>query len=74
MNNLIGSLCKHAQSMNLGVGVIIYEFIPPFEKNKLHQSQRHKKAYKVHWLMHPDLDVPPILAEHLTAMDGTLLG
>lgn len=73
MNNLIGSLCKHAQSMNLGVGVILYEYVPPFDKST-HQSQRFKKSYKVHWLMHPDLDVPPILAEHLTAMDGTLLG
>ena len=74
MNTAIGSLCKHAQSIELGIGVILYEYTPPFKKNKLHSSQRYKTSYKVYWFSHPNLDVPPILAEHLTAMDGTLLG
>ncbi len=73
MDSLIGSLCKHAQSFELGVGVIMYEYVPPFDK-RTDRSQRFKKSYKVHWLRHPDLDVPPILAEHLTTMSGELLG
>ena len=73
MDKMIGSLCRHMQSYELGVGVIMYEFIPPFDK-KTHPSQRFKKAYKVHWLQHPRLDVPPILAEHLVSIDGVALG
>ena len=69
MNKLIGTLCRHAQTYDLGVGVILYEFIPPFDE-KTHQSQRYKTAYKVHWLQHPNLDVPPILAEHLMNLKG----
>ena len=72
MNKLIGSLCRHAQTYDLGVGVILYEYVPPFE-DKTHETQRHKKAYKVHWLQHPNLDVPPILAEHLMNLDGECL-
>ncbi len=73
MNRIIGSLCRHMQSHALGVGVIMYEYTPPFDE-KTHPSQRLKKAYKVHWLQHPRLDVPPILAEHLMNMDGVTLG
>ena len=73
MNKVIGSLCRHKQTFRLGIGVVMYEYVPPFD-DRTHQSQRHKKAYKVHWLQHPDLDVPPILAEHLEDMKGKSLG
>ena len=72
MSKIIGSLCRHMQTYDLGVGVILYEYVPPFDE-KTHETQRHKKAYKVHWLQHPNLDVPPILAEHLMNLRGECL-
>ncbi len=72
MDKLIGSLCRHTESYDLGLGVIIYVYKPPFE-GITHPTQRMKKAYKVHWLSHPKLDVPPILAEHLMTIDGVRL-
>jgi len=72
MNSIIGSLCRHMQSHALGLGVVMYEYKPPFGE-KTHSTQTLKKAYKVHWLQHPRLDVPPILGEHLINMQGVAL-
>ena len=72
MEKLIGTLCIHKDADRLGIGLIPSSYKPAF-KQKTYSTQRYKTAFKVYWLLHPDLDVPPIISDYLYDLDGQCL-
>lgn len=73
MDNIIGMLCKHTHMPELGVGVVLESYCPPFPPHLLHRSQKRKSAYLVFWLAHPERQTPPILSEYLESINGQKL-